>query len=293
MDGSGLNHISLVQGLSDNYIRQRASKGAENWKTMADAFESITKIARMAGKTNACNEPRYEKSTDIHATSHHTNSQRGSFSRYQGTYRSTNSHNRNNTQSNPQQAAGNNPSKQSSNKEPACYHCTGPHYITNCAKYQQDKDKYKHTKQHVKQSYQNMLKLGAKKINISINEAYFENEEDDNPGNYSEEQVEELCKLLDTDSEWLHIKEVYVNEVGDDTSLILYRVRVNDQPAMTLFNIGAGMSVISTRFFDSLKCKPKIIKCSRTLRGAGVEALIPKGKCFLQIKIGKKYLGIE
>ena len=29
MDGSGLNHISLVQGLSDNYIRQRASKEAE------------------------------------------------------------------------------------------------------------------------------------------------------------------------------------------------------------------------------------------------------------------------
>ena len=50
MDSSGLNHISLVQGLSDNYVRQRASKDAENWKTMADAFDSITQIVRMAGK---------------------------------------------------------------------------------------------------------------------------------------------------------------------------------------------------------------------------------------------------
>ena len=120
--------------------------------------------------------------------------------KYQGTYRSTNSHNRNNTQSNPQQAAGNNSPKQSSNKEPACYHCAGLHYITNCAKYQQDKDEYKQTKQQVKQSYQNRLKLGAKKNNVSINEVYFKNEEDDNPGNYSEEQAEKLCKLLDTDS---------------------------------------------------------------------------------------------
>ena len=30
MDGTGLNHISLVQSLSDNCIRQRASKDAEN-----------------------------------------------------------------------------------------------------------------------------------------------------------------------------------------------------------------------------------------------------------------------
>ena len=52
-----------------------------------------------------------------------------------------------------------------------------------------------------KQIYQNSLKFGAKKHNVSINEAYFKNEEDDNPGNYSEEQAEVLCELLDNDSE--------------------------------------------------------------------------------------------
>ena len=46
------------------------------------------------------------------------------------------------------------------------------------------------------------------------------------------------------------------------------------------------MSAISTKLFDSLKYKPKILQCNRTLRGAGGEALIPKGECFLQIKIG-------
>ena len=66
----------------------------------------------------------------------------------------------------------------------------GLHYITKCAKYQQDKDKYRHTKQQVKQNYQNRLKLGAKKNNVSINEVYFKNQEDDTPANYSEEQVD-------------------------------------------------------------------------------------------------------
>ena len=60
-----------------------------------------------------------------------------------------------------------------------------------------------------------------KKHNVSINEVYFENKEDDNPVNYLEEQVEVLCKLLDNDPEWLHIQEVYVNEVGNDTSPIM------------------------------------------------------------------------
>ena len=65
MDGSGLNHFSLVQGLNDHYIRRRACKDAENWKTMAEAFNSITKIARTVEKTKAFNEARYEGPTNF------------------------------------------------------------------------------------------------------------------------------------------------------------------------------------------------------------------------------------
>ena len=79
-----------------------------------------------------------------------------------------------------------------------------------------------------------------------------------------------------------------MNEVGDDTSPILYRVRVNDQPATVMFDTGASMSVISARFFNCLKHKPKIIKCNRTLRGARGEALMPKCECFLQVKLDKQ-----
>ena len=148
----------------------------------------------MAGKTKPYNEPRYGKSTDIHAISHHSkNSQRGSFSRYWDTYRSNNGSNRNNSHQNSHQAAGSNPPRQSSNKEPVCYYCEGLHYITKCAQYQQDKAKYEHTKQQIKQNYQNRLNLGTKKNNVSINGMYFKNQEDDNTGNYSKEQAVWSC----------------------------------------------------------------------------------------------------
>ena len=93
-----------------------------------------------------------------------------------------------------------------------------------------------------------------------------------------------------TNSKWLNIKEVHANEVSDDTSPILYKVRLNDQPVTALFNTGASVSVISTTLFDSLKHNPKILQCSRALRGTGGEALIPKGEYFLQTEIGKQIL---
>ena len=146
-------------------------------------FDSIAKIARTVGKTKAYNKPRYEKPTDIHAISNNSNSsQRGSFSRYWGTYRSNHANSRNNNQNNSHQAAVNNPPRKNSRKEPLCYHCACLHYITKCAQYQKDKDKYKHITQHVKIYYPNRLNLHAGKNNISINVAYFENEEDDNAG---------------------------------------------------------------------------------------------------------------
>ena len=132
MDSSGLNHISLVQDLSNSYVRRRASNEAENWRMMAGTFESITKIAKMAGKTKTYNEPRYEVSTDINAISHQTNSQRGSLSRHRGSHKSISNSNRTNTH------AGSSPHKQGNTKEPICCHCKGPHYITNYSKYQQD-----------------------------------------------------------------------------------------------------------------------------------------------------------
>ena len=158
MDGSGHNYISLVQSLSDNYVR-RASKEAENWKTVADAFNSIAKIARTAGKTKAYNEPRYAKPTDIHAISHnYNNSQIGYFHRYQDTYENnqvSNHSSRNNSQ--------NNPPRQSSNKELVCYHCVCPHYIKNCSQYEKDKDKYKCTTQQIKRVSGQVKTRGYKK----------------------------------------------------------------------------------------------------------------------------------
>ena len=280
MDSSGLNHVSLVQGLNDNYVRRRASKDAENWKTMADAFDSIAKIVRTTGKTKAYNEPRYEKSTYIHAISN-------SYNNREVLLTGTRTHIKITMLTVGTTVTPIHPGKTAA-KNQCVTTVQVPTTSQSAHNIKRIKVKYKCTTQQVKQNLQGGLKLGAKKNSICVNEAYFKNEEDDDAGNYSEEQAIELCKLLDTDSEWLNIREEHVNEVGDDTSLMLYKVRVNNQPAIALFDTGASMSVISSKLFDSLQHKPKILQCNQTLRGAGGEALIPKNECFLQIKIGKQ-----
>ena len=74
------------------------------------------KLQELQRKQKAYNEPRYEKPTDINAINHSsTNNHKGSFSRYQGTYKKKQSNNyngRNNSQ--------NNVPRQSNNKESVC-----------------------------------------------------------------------------------------------------------------------------------------------------------------------------
>ena len=67
MNCGGLNNLPLVQGVKDSYIRQRVAKEVENWRTMEDAFNSISKHARAAERTKAYHEPRYEDITTNNA----------------------------------------------------------------------------------------------------------------------------------------------------------------------------------------------------------------------------------
>ena len=47
MNGRGLNHLPLVQGIKDLYIRQRVAKEAQNWRMMEEAFNSISKMQEL------------------------------------------------------------------------------------------------------------------------------------------------------------------------------------------------------------------------------------------------------
>ena len=54
--------------------------------------------------------------------------------------------------------------------------------------------------------------------------------------------------------------------------------------------MGAGMSVMSSKFLSSIVNKPKVIKCNRKVRSAGGDTLVSKGDCHIELKIGKKVL---
>ena len=86
-------------------------------------------------------------------------------------------------------------------------------------------------------------------------------------------------------------KEVQVNEAEtEDSRPILYRVQAHGILVVALFDMGAGMSVMSSMFFSSIANKPKVFKCNRNVRSAGGDTLVLKGECYIKSKIGKRVL---
>ena len=65
-------------------------------------------------------------------------------------------------------------------------------------------------------------------------------------------------------------------------------VRVNNLQVEALYDTDASISVISKCFFDKLLHKPKLMGCNRRISGAGGEALVPVGECFIQLQISKR-----
>ena len=56
----------------------------------------------------------------------------------------------------------------------------------------------------------------------------------------------------------MEAKEIHIIEAKtEDSKPILYKARVNSIPVVALFDTGAGMSVMSSRFFRSIVNKPK------------------------------------
>ena len=89
----------------------------------------------------------------------------------------------------------------------------------------------------------------------------------------------------------MEVKEIQVNEAEtEDSKPILYKVQANSIPVVTLFDTGAGMSIMSSKFFRSNVNKPKVFKCNRKIRSVGGDTLVPIGKCYVDLKIGSKVL---
>ena len=87
------------------------------------------------------------------------------------------------------------------------------------------------------------------------------------------------------------MKEIQVNKAEtEDSTPIMYRVQANGIPVISLFDMGAGMSVMSSKFFSSIVNKPKVFKYNRKVRSAGGDTLVSKGECYIKLKIGKRVL---
>ena len=74
------------------------------------------------------------------------------------------------------------------------------------------------------------------------------------------------------------------------SSPILYRLVINGSSIVGFFDKGTGMSVMSSRFYHTLAKQPKLLTCTRQIRSAGGDALVPEGECMTQVQIGRKIL---
>ena len=80
-----------------------------------------------------------------------------------------------------------------------------------------------------------------------------------------------------------------MDEVKPDNT-ILYKVKLNNTAGEALYDTGAFIGVMSYEFFSKLENKPKLLKCNRSVSGAGGGVLIPVEKCFVSVQIGSKVL---
>ena len=85
------------------------------------------------------------------------------------------------------------------------------------------------------------------------------------------------------------MKEVKDNKAEiEDSRPILYRVQANGILVIALFDMGAGMSIMSSKFFCSIVSKPKVFKCNGKVRSVGGDTLVSKGECYIELEIGKR-----
>ena len=150
INGGGLKHIPLAQGLKDSYIRQRVAKEAENWRTMEEAFNCISRHTRAAERMKPYHEPRYDDITHINAIY----SQHKANHEYRCNFRGNN------------KSYNFKPEENKNNQALKCYYCNKQDYITNCTKFKVDKDKYKLTAQQVRKKYLERIRQKIQKRNV-------------------------------------------------------------------------------------------------------------------------------
>ena len=295
IDAEGF-HILLLKGLQDRRVRDRASKQVDKWTTMDDVFSSIMFYADQSNKTKIYAEPEYEGEFTIWVSEVH---QRQGFHQYQPKGQSytwkdgyqKQGHNKylgspwNQQQVDIQQH--DKPYRYDdckNNKDVGglkWYHYEGPHYISQCEKYQKEKSRYQEKHQDIKKMMVSKLHRFVDNKCIRFSKAFFDKEDNqDSPApQLTEEEINEVCQALEhSDSEWLwkEVKEIQVNKAEtEDSRPILYKVQANGILVVALFDMDAGMSIMSSKFFRSIVNKPKVFKCNRKVRSVRGDTLVP------------------
>ena len=212
-------HIPLLKGLWDRWVGDRASKQLDKWTTMDEVFSLITFYVNQSNKTKIYNEPEYEGELTFwvsevhHRQGLHQYQPKGQSYSCKDRYQKQGHNKYLGSPQNQQQVdrqQHDKPHKYDDHKNNKdvrglkCYHCEGPHYISQCEEYQKEKSRYQEKHQNMKKRMVSKLHRFADNNCICISEAFFDKEDNqDLPApQLTEEEINELCQALEySDSE--------------------------------------------------------------------------------------------
>ena len=158
-------HIPLLKGLQDRWVRDRASKRVDKWSTVDDIFTSVMFYADQSNKTRMYAEPEYEGDSTIWVSKvnqtlgfHQYQQKRQPYTwkdRYQKQDDNKYLHFSRNQQQvdRQQQDKPHQYDDHRNNKDMGrlkCYHCEGPHYISQCENYQKERNRYQEKDEDIK-----------------------------------------------------------------------------------------------------------------------------------------------
>ena len=214
-------HTPLLKGLQDRWVRDRASKLVDKWSTMDEVFTSIMIYVDQSNKTRIYSKPEYKWESLIQVSEV---MQRQIFPQYQQkgqSYTWKDGYQRQNDSKHPhfsksqqqvdkQQQGKTTPYDHKNNEEIGnlnCYHCEGLHYISQCEKYQKERNRYQDKHEDIKRRMVSKLCKFTDNKHTGISEAFFDQEDDtDSPTptapQLTEEGIDKLCQALEqSDSE--------------------------------------------------------------------------------------------
>ena len=269
----GTNHAKILTGLRDGKLcNNLAESKAKKWTNMVQVLQDVTDMA-VNFRRSRCNPlPSFE----VSHTSSYNNCSSNHF------YRS----NKQSTKEAQQSTLKHDKLK--------CWHWQGDHLKKDCPTVPHQRNSLPSKPQISKEQQHNFIKSFQKRFQnrrAQVNEITTSEDDsfNDQLNQFFSEFENLMCEDTNDTSNCLHgpqTNTAIVNEVFIEGFLALYKVQICQLKTAVLFDTGASINAIPSKFFSSLQQQLKVIPTNRKVVLVDGNSLGPIGEVHLQFQLG-------